>query len=399
MNITLAAFICISAVTLGHQNPQTPAQSPTPPVAVSADYVVQSGDFLQVSVARHDEYSHEYFVPPDGSIVFSEVGKFKVVGQSVSQLTTSLDNAYHKVLKHPQVTVVLKSRGQTVIAVLGDVKSSTIVPLQIGMRLGDALAAAGGVAPEIGAGGLSSPVSPTEVLITITHQDGSHVAIQMSDFLHGQPGDNPVLNVGDAVLVDSGKFQVYITGQVKTPGLEILNRGAGLMEAISAGGGVTDRGALSKMVVNHVDGTSETANLVSAVVGGDTASLPKLRAGDRITVPETTQQFAVLGYVKQPDVFPMPEDRPVTLAVALGMAKGADNNATLQHVTIARAVNGKSVKKVYDFSKYIAKADESQNPLILSGDVIYVPQSNHVDSLAALTGAGALAILFNVLRN
>jgi protein involved in polysaccharide export with SLBB domain len=128
------------------------------------------------------------------------------------------------------------------------------------------------------------------------------------------------------------------------------------------------------------------------------SKLPSLTGGEIIIVPESLDRFAILGYVTKPGFYPMPSGRKYTLSEALALAEGADKRGRLSKVGLVRLENGKEVRKIYDVGKYLRSGDVAQNPEIMPGDVVFVPETDRVDISTALSGITSFGILMNAFR-
>lgn len=116
----------------------------TPGVA-RADYLVASGDVLDVTVFRVPELSHEVRVDVDGKIAFPPLGRVDVTGQTVDAVAALLRDALAQgqILSEPRVTVALAETRPLFIG--GDVATPGAYPYQVGLTVRRALALAGGL--------------------------------------------------------------------------------------------------------------------------------------------------------------------------------------------------------------------------------------------------------------
>jgi polysaccharide export outer membrane protein len=342
-----------------------------------------------VAVSDHIELSGDpYLVPEGGVVLFPEIGGVKVSGLTIGEINDLLTKKFNTVLYNARVTTVLRLRRVLEVSVLGDVFKPAVVPIQVGLTVADAISAAGG---------LKTDLLASDVNVTVTHRDGSRATFPLTGLLNGEKGDNPVLQEGDSVFLDAGIYSVYVVGQVFKPGIQLLKRGSGILEAISQSGGPTPQGAISRVQLVHLNGQEQIVDLVPAMVQGKRGALPKLVPGDLITVPMTTSQFAVLGHVKSPGVFPLPDGQTVTLAQAIALA-GGDVRGRVGKISVARNDGGKQSQHVYDFTKYLAKADPTENPRILPGDVVFVPETNHIDNALLLGALGVFGVLYSTFN-
>lgn len=119
--LSLLTLIITSGIALhapGQQNPGPPAA--TGQVGPAAQkpgtgfndrtprYQLEEGDTFAVHFEFSPEFDQEITVQPDGYVVLRGVGDVHVAGETVPQLTNSLQAAYQKILYRPVISVVLK---------------------------------------------------------------------------------------------------------------------------------------------------------------------------------------------------------------------------------------------------------------------------------------------------
>jgi polysaccharide export outer membrane protein len=91
-----------------------------------------------------------------------------------------------------------------------------------------------------------------------------------------------------------------------------------------------------------------------------------------MVVPESQNRIAVLGSVRTPGTFALTEGMKLIEAVAL--AGGPTDRGTLSQVIIVR-VEGKETKRIVaNLDQAVSGQDASQNQVLLSGDVVFVPE-------------------------
>jgi polysaccharide export outer membrane protein len=383
LKLLLVVLMSLAAICAGWaQN----SASNTPP---ESDYKLGAGDQFRVMVQRHEELSGEYLVPDGGIVVFPQIGTVKVAGSTIAELTRALEKKLDAILIDPSVAVILKSQRSRYVTVIGDVQRPVPASYVPGMRLADAVTAAGGLLPEVKA---------TDCDLTLIHA-GSSRTLHLIDVLR-DPSNNLPLSPGDTVNVDSGTFTVYVVGQVRSPGLQRLKRGAGIIEAFASAGGGTDASETDNVRITHLDGTEEVVDLTPILLHGEKASLPSLRAGDLILVPTYNARFYVLGYVYAPGIYEIPIGRQITLADAISMAHGHDQErrARMSRVLVSRNEGGKVKSHAYDFGKFLRTGDQANNPVIQSGDIVYVPETSQIPAVTAANVATALATLAVLFR-
>jgi polysaccharide export outer membrane protein len=238
------------------------------------DYVLGSGDVIRINVYQNQDLTLEARISESGTISYPLLGQLTLGGLSVSEAERSIATGLLKgnFLRQPQVGIlVLQVRGNQV-SVLGVVSRPGRYPLEVnGMRLSEVLAAAGGVAP----GGSD--------LVTLSGvRDGNLMRTTVdigAMFAAGSGQQDPLVRNGDTLYVDRQPV-VYIYGEVQRPGAMRLERGMTLMQAVAAGGGLTQRGTEKGIKVHRRD----ASGVIQAV---ESRLTDELKDGDVIRVAES----------------------------------------------------------------------------------------------------------------
>jgi polysaccharide export outer membrane protein len=90
------------------------------------------------------------------------------------------------------------------------------------------------------------------------------------------------------IVMEANSFKVYISGQIKTPGVYRLKSETSIAQIISMAGGFTDWANQKKIIVIRKENGKEkrlTINYKKIVNGKDPASNIALKTGDTIIVP------------------------------------------------------------------------------------------------------------------
>jgi polysaccharide biosynthesis/export protein len=107
-------------------------------------YRIGEGDTLDISVWQHPELDRKVIVRPDGFISFPLVGDLKAAGLTPPDLSFNVKENLTKLIKDPQVTVIVSGFGSKNIFVLGEVTKPGIYSYRGGMTLLDAISQSGG---------------------------------------------------------------------------------------------------------------------------------------------------------------------------------------------------------------------------------------------------------------
>lgn len=358
----------------------------------SAQYKLGPEDVISIIVLGHEEFSGQFFIPSDGVINVPVAGRIKASGKTVDEIYKIVTEKLCRRLKDPEVTVSLSTPRMSRIYVNGEVKAPGSYDMKPGWRITEAVAAAGGLVPGVDAVGCK---------VTIIRSGAKQkTVIDLESALKGSSDSNVSVESGDVLLIESEEtFPIYVLGKVRNPGFyRLRKKSSGVMEALSLAGGTLDEAALSKVTVTHNSGGSEQIDLSSAVSGDKNAPDVKLVPGDLVVVPEVTSRIAILGYVKEPGFYPLKDGQKLTLADALGLAKGTEHRlAKIDSVAVIRMVSGKQVKTTYNLGKFLKDGDLASNPNVLPGDVIYVPNSGRTDWDVILRAISSVGIFVNPL--
>ena len=198
----------------------------------------------------------------------------------------------------------------------------------------------------------------------------------------------------------------YVQGQVVNPGKYEFREAPTIWEAIREAGGATANASLEAVRLIRAGEEEERTDIINvqmAIDSGDFSSLPVLRPGDTIIVPERGMSYQgtgavnVIGGVMNPAPYILTGDK--RLVDAIIAAGGAVQNADLGKVTIIRTKpDGGALKIEVDFRKYLKEGDMRHNPAIYPNDTVSVPQKRSFRTIltnpALLLGLMSIIVLF-----
>jgi len=357
-----------------------------------SDYVLGPDDVITITVVRHPEFSGDFLVPSAGVITAPVVGTFKATGMTLGDTNKMVTKKMATRLRAPEVAVTLKFARVKKISVVGAVTHPGPYEWKPGWKVNEALGAGGGIPPG---------ADPRDFKASILRaSDGTKVPISIPDALNGDPANNLPIYENDVLTVDAAQLvPVFVSGRVKSPGrVDLKQESVGVMESLSLAGGVMDDAQISSVSIIHSNHTQETVDLTPLIVRGEKISLPTLQANDMIVVPQADARIGVFGTVAAPGFVPIPEGRELRLSDAIGAAKPDPKKSRLARVGLIRTVNGKQVRTTYDFGKFVKNGDLKYNPVLQSGDVVYVPESDAFDWTTVAPGLSLAALLFQRLK-
>lgn len=194
----------------------TPGESPTtapgsvnpadsqPQMATSTvapDYRIGPGDTLQIFVWRNPELTQSVPVRPDGKISTPLVEDMVAVGKTPSQLARDVEAVLGEYIRSPQVNVIVTNplSAFSQVKVIGQVTTPQSLPFREGMRVLDAILAAGGLT-EFAAGNRGKIVRKVDGKDT-------EIKVKVEDLVNkGAMKHNVELKPGDVIVVPQSFF-------------------------------------------------------------------------------------------------------------------------------------------------------------------------------------------------
>ena len=221
--------------------PAAPQTGPTVTVVPSGDYRVGPQDVLNITVYGEEQLSGRIRVDNDGTFPFQYLNRVKAEGLTTIEiehtLRTALADGY---LRNPQISVeVVEYRSQSVF-VTGEVRLPNKYSLPGNSTLMDVLTLAGSVTANAG----------HWVLITRARQgaqgpaavdNSADLRVSLKDIQSGK-AQNITIRDGDTIFVPKAE-RVFVVGHVRNTGPITYEEGMTVFEAISAAGGITEKGS------------------------------------------------------------------------------------------------------------------------------------------------------------
>ena len=197
--------------------------------------VLGPGDTLKIFVFGQPDMTTEVKVSEAGNITFPLLGEIFIDGLTPSEAERKIVNLLESkdILRKPQVNIITASLQSQMVSVLGYVRNQGRYPIEGKRSLTDILAMAGGIFPEGGE------------LVTLIRSDGSKFVKEVIDVLEmvrsGDLTRNLIVRSDDLIYVERAP-RFYIYGEAQRPGTYRLERNMTVVQALSVGGGLTQRG-------------------------------------------------------------------------------------------------------------------------------------------------------------
>lgn len=197
--------------------------------------VIGPGDTLKIFVYGHPDLATDTKVSETGNITFPLLGEVFVGGLTPSAAERKIVNLLESrdILRKPQVNVFAASLQSQMVSVLGYVRNQGRYPIEGKRSLTDILAMAGGIMPDGGE------------VVTLIRSDGDKSTKEVIDVLEmirsSDLTRNLIVRSDDLIYVERAP-RFYIYGEVQRAGAYRLERNMTVMQALSVGGGLTQRG-------------------------------------------------------------------------------------------------------------------------------------------------------------
>jgi len=228
-----------------------------------ADYVVGHEDVLAIQVWNQPSLSGKYSVDADGKLNFPLVGRVAAQGLTIDQvgesLTKQLQAGY---VKEPHVSVAVEQYRSRQIVVTGEVKEPGRYMMTGRATLLETLAQAGSPTPTAG----------SEVIVMRRGDGANAIRVDLAALEAGVLTNNIEVLDGDTIMVPKAE-QVFVFGQVRSPGSYAVRKGTTILQALALAGGLTDRGSPRRVRVVRTAAGGEKqerkVGLQDAVQNGD----------------------------------------------------------------------------------------------------------------------------------
>jgi polysaccharide biosynthesis/export protein len=179
------------------------AHPPAPAQVASADYRYKIGplDAISIVVWRNPELSSSLIVRPDGRISTPLVQDLMASGRSPGELAGEIEKVLAKVIREPQVTVVV-SGFQGVyseqIRIVGEAAKPQAVPFRQDMTILDVM---------IQVGGITDFADGNAAVLVRGSEGGKQYSLRLKDLLkRGDITANAPMQPGDIVIVPQSWF-------------------------------------------------------------------------------------------------------------------------------------------------------------------------------------------------
>jgi len=165
----------------------------TSPVAPD-NYVLGSGDQIEVNVFGEPDLTRTVTIKPDGIIALPLINQVTATGKTAAQLEAELTRLYSKYLKKPSVSILVRQFRMNPIYVMGEVSKPGRYDLTYEMTFLDALTLAGGGTDKANLDGAQ--------LVRVENGKNKAIPIRANQMIQGKAATpNLKLQPGDLIYV------------------------------------------------------------------------------------------------------------------------------------------------------------------------------------------------------
>jgi len=196
--VLIAAFVVgsVACSTLPSENGAKPVSILVTKGSPDSDttYRLQVGDAIGMHFLAYPDLDDTTTIGPDGHVSMRLIPDFQMAGLSLAEATKATNDKYEGVLRHPGVSLVIRSYSLQQIYVAGEVNSPGVLRSNVPLTAMTAIAQAGGMR--------LATAHPSDALLLRRQPDGSIVYYKL-DF-HADlpsPAGDPMLRNNDLIYV------------------------------------------------------------------------------------------------------------------------------------------------------------------------------------------------------
>jgi protein involved in polysaccharide export with SLBB domain len=308
----------------------------------------------------------------------AQAGGYSEVAAGVSLLrageeprTVSRGDGETELLQPGDILNVVKRRP---LMVVGEVVRPGPVDAPPDARLTDALALAGGLAPDADA----------RHAVLVNHESRTTV-VDLEQVLTNPQSQINLPIAEYHTLIVGPRQAIAVIGEVNDPGLYPGGHGARLTQLLAQAGGLTSAAATNATGVDE-QGTVTPLDLTAALSAPGSEADVSVQGLRTVVVPQERREVTVLGAVARPGVI-TPAAMPLPLSAALATAGGLTDKADLRNVLVCGRNGAQQAVDVAALTG--AGTGELEDPLVENGAVVIVPlRVARVTVLGAVNGPG-----------
>ena len=382
--------------------------------ANDADYLIQNGDLLQISLPGEESLQTPFKVSRQGHIILPEVGLIEVGGLSLTAITPLVRSKLQKVFIDLENLNIYLVKKQLIISVRGYVVQPGEFTLQHDASIQRAIYAAGGLRAGAQLDRLQLirnkettvfnykkylDSGDRSLLPNLQSMDALFIpASPMIGNVEVEFNPSEMVNAGDSA---NNRDAIKVFGEVNSPGNFTYRDGMDIVDLLMGSGGVTRYAGVEKIRV-ITEGKPKLFDLKKYLDSGDAGYLPSIQKGATVFVPKQEEEIKsgaqmvyIMGEVAKPGAFE--SKNGATFMDILANAGGPTRFAESRQIRVLKA-NGSII--AFDLSAYTEGLNTTPPPAINAGDAIFVPEKTDMNekSWLKITPSRAVRVIGAVVH-
>jgi protein involved in polysaccharide export with SLBB domain len=290
----LILLLSTAATRSGESNSVPAVASPSKKANWQERLTLGPGDVLNFSLLDAPELARpEVVVGPDGRVTYLLAQDIVATGLTIDELRAKFDTELEKYYRAPRTIIIPVAYHSKKYFVLGAVAGKGVFPLDRPTTVIEAIARAGGLETGLFE---HSTVELADLQRSFLVRNGQRMTVDFERlFQRGDLSQNVRLEPEDYLYFASASAnEIYIAGEVMSPGLLAFAPRATVVSAIAARGGFSDKAFRSRVLV--VRGSldhPETFVVDTAAILSAKAKDFKLQPKDIVYVSPNPWKFAV----------------------------------------------------------------------------------------------------------
>lgn len=348
--------------------------APTTDVAVPDDYIIGTGDKLNIQVFGKENSDYEFTVSRQGEIVIPQLGPFSVSGMTFIEVKKFLSNEIKsKILGVDVVTTLSKLRSIRVF-VLGDAFRPGQYVLSSLSSITHAIFSSGGISD---IGSLRN--------IELKRSGKLITKLDLYDFLiKGDSSNDVMLKSGDVVFINPVGKRITIDGEVNRPAIYELSDNETFQSALKMAGGLLPSAYPSSTVVERFN-DSNLRVVRNVDLTQEEVLSGHVKSGDYIKVKKTSELFEnsvmIIGAVTRPGKYQWIEGQRVSDLIP-NIHGYLEDEADITYSLIIREKDiGRNIEVLqFNFFNALSDINSKDNLALQSRDKILVFSNTEVPS-------------------
>ncbi len=356
------------------------------------EYIAKRGDIVSVTVWERPSLSGNVIVDSNGNITLPiPIGAINVLGKTATEISKMLTDKVKEYVVNPTIFVSITPSEGFIVHVLGEVRSPDFIKVPEGTTIQEAITKAGGFTEFSD----KKHIRLIRKIDDLKEGKTNEIIVDITRFIKdGDLSSNPTIRSGDIIIVpripekNVTTSRIIVYGAVGRPGIIETEEPQLLSTIIAMVGGLLSRANPTEISIVKISDDSfsqKTVNFEDFITGKDYRANPTVSLGEIVFVPEKVDEkpfdISVIGQVLKPGAYTATKES--RLLNAIYQAGGFSENSDIENVTLIRRENGGLLRKKINIKELIMSGDQESNPLLMKGDIIYVPLSSKARQIPA----------------